>query len=54
MTNGTNTIAMRIDNDTDVDDSITFVVGDTICSVKEIGGQFDNSNPYTSGYQIFQ
>lgn len=53
MTNGTNTIAMRIDNDTDVDDSITFVVGDTICSVKGIGGQFDNSNPYTSGYQIF-
>ncbi|MDB9775224.1 GEVED domain-containing protein [Vicingaceae bacterium] len=50
---GTNTFTMRIDSDTDVLDSLTFTVGDVICSVNGIGGQFDNSNPYTSGYQIF-
>jgi hypothetical protein len=50
---GTNTFTMRVDADTDVLDSITFNIGDVICSVNGIGGQFDNSNPYTSGYQIF-
>ena len=50
---GTNTFTMRVDSDTDVLDSLTFTVGDVICSVNGIGGQFDNSNPYTSGYQIF-
>ena len=50
LTDGTNTFTMRIDSDTDIDGTIaptgTFdVIG--------AGGQFDNSNPYTSGYQIF-
>ena len=58
LTNGTDTITMRIDSDTDINDSLTssglpIVPGDTICGLLGIGGQFDNSSPYTSGYQIF-
>lgn len=53
VTNGTNTMTIRVDGDTDVHDSLRWVAGDTICSVIGIGGQFDNSNPYTSGYQLF-
>ena len=53
LTDGTNNFTMRVDADTDVLDSLTFNVGDVICSVNGIGGQFDNSNPFTSGYQIF-
>ncbi len=49
---GTDTLTMRVDNDTDVDDSLMLVVGDSLCHVIGIGGQFDNSSPYTSGYQI--
>ncbi len=57
-TNGTDTITIRVDSDTDVNDSLNvgnnaLVVGDTICGMLGIGGQFDNSSPYTSGYQIF-
>jgi len=57
-TNGTDTLTIRVDADTDVNDSLSvagraLVAGDTICSLKGIGGQFDNSNPYLSGYQIF-
>lgn len=57
-TNGTDTITIRVDADTDVNDSLndirnTVVPGDTICGMLGIGGQFDNSSPYTSGYQIF-
>jgi hypothetical protein len=57
-TNGTDTLTIRVDADTDVNDSLSvagraLVAGDTICSMKGIGGQFDNSNPYLSGYQIF-
>lgn len=57
-TNGTDTITIRVDADTDVNDSLSvagraLIAGDTICSLKGIGGQFDSSNPYTSGYQIF-
>ncbi len=49
VTDGTDTLTMRIDSDTDIDGSPapagTFdVIG--------IGGQFDNSSPYLSGYQI--
>jgi plastocyanin/DNA/RNA endonuclease YhcR with UshA esterase domain len=49
ITNGTDTMTMRIDSDTDIDGSPaptgTFdVVG--------IGSQFDGSSPYLSGYQI--
>jgi len=58
LTNGTDTITMRIDSDTDINDSLTasgnpIVPGDSICGVSGIGGQFDNSAPRTSGYQIF-
>ena len=58
LTNGIDTITMRIDSDTDINDSLTssglpIVPGDTICGLLGVGGQFDNSSPYTSGYQIF-
>ncbi|MDC1452649.1 T9SS type A sorting domain-containing protein, partial [Vicingaceae bacterium] len=58
LTNGTDTITMRIDSDTDINDSLTssgmpIIPGDTICGLLGVGGQFDNSSPYTSGYQIF-
>lgn len=53
LVSGTDTITMRVDSDTDVLDSLTLAVGDSLCSVTGIGGQFDNSSPYTSGYQLF-
>ncbi len=57
LTNGTDTIVMRIDSDTDINDSLNasnaIVPGDTICGLFGVGGQFDSSNPYTDGYQIF-
>ncbi|MFT6946955.1 MAG: hypothetical protein ACJARP_001375 [Vicingaceae bacterium] len=58
LTNGTDTITMRIDSDTDINDSLTssglpIVPGDTICGLLGVGGQFDGSSPYTAGYQIF-
>jgi hypothetical protein len=58
LTNGTDTITMRIDSDTDINDSLTssglpIVPGDTICGLVGVGGQFDASSPYTAGYQIF-
>ena len=57
LTNGTDTITMRIDSDTDINDSLTastpIIPGDTICGMFGIGGQFDSSVPRTSGYQIF-
>jgi plastocyanin/DNA/RNA endonuclease YhcR with UshA esterase domain len=50
ITNGTDTFVMRIDSDTDIDGTPaptgTF-------SVIGAGGQFDNTSPYTEGYQIF-
>lgn len=57
-TNGTDTITIRVDSDTDVDDSLSvmtnsLVVGDTICGLIGIGGQFDGSSPFTEGYQVF-
>lgn len=53
LVSGTDTIVMRVDSDTDVDDSLTFTIGDSLCWVVGIGGQFDNSSPYFDGYQIF-
>ncbi len=53
LVSGMDTITMRVDSDTDVDDSLTFVVGDSLCYVIGIGGQFDGSSPYTEGYQVF-
>ena len=49
ITDGTNTIQLRIDADVDLY-SQPCPVG--TFDVVGIGGQFDNSNPYTSGYQM--
>jgi hypothetical protein len=50
ITNGTDTLTMRIDSDTDIDGSAaptgTF-------DVTGVGSQFDSSSPYTEGYQLF-
>ena len=53
LVNANGTYTMRVDSDTDVDDSLSLAVGDSLCYVIGIGGQFDSSNPYTSGYQIY-
>jgi len=58
LTNGTDTILMRIVSDTDVNDSLVasgmpIIPSDNICGLFGIGGQFDNSSPFTGGYQIF-
>jgi|GEM_PF-400237 len=53
VTNGSDTLVMRVDSDTDVDDSLSLAIGDSICTLIGIGGQFDNSSPYLSGYQVF-
>ena len=49
------TTDFRVDRDTDVDDSLAIypiAVGDTLCSVIGIGGQFTFGNIVTEGYQI--
>jgi len=46
------TLTMRIDFDTHIFDSI-FVSGADTFTVTGVGGQFDNSAPFNSGYQIF-
>ncbi len=46
------TITMRIDSDTDVDDNWA-VAPAGIFNVTGIGGQFDQNAPYLEGYQIF-
>lgn len=52
VTNGVDTFTMRIDSDTDVYG--TYAVAPVFTfNLKGLGGQFDNSNPYTSGYQLF-
>lgn len=50
ITDGTNTYTMRIDNDCDLYGTNAPT---TQFHVTGIGGQFDNSSPYTDGYQIF-
>lgn len=52
LTDGTNNFTVRILGNTNVGDSISFAVGDSLCSVTGIGGQFDNSSPYFDGYQL--
>lgn len=52
LSNGTETVTMRIDGDTDIDGNVAFNFGDTICYVIGIGGQFDNTSPYDEGYQF--
>lgn len=53
LSDGSNNVVMRIDFDTDIPGNVDFAIGDTICYVIGIGGQFDNSSPYTEGYQFF-
>jgi hypothetical protein len=51
LVSGNDTIVMRVDSDTDIDDSLSLAVGDSLCFVVGIGSQFDNSSPYTGGYR---
>lgn len=61
LTNGTDTITMRVDSDTDIRDSLAaspaggINVGDTICGLLGVGGQFSSTTtaPFLDGYQIF-
>jgi len=46
------TLAMRVDFDTHIFDSLTVLSGDTFTITGHVG-QFDNSSPYLSGYQLF-
>jgi hypothetical protein len=50
ITNGTDTLTMRIDSDTDIDGS---PVPTGSFDVIGAGGQFDSSAPHDEGYQIF-
>lgn len=49
VTNGTDTIEVRIDADVDLYSMPAPVGNFFVCG---IGGQFDSSSPYTSGYQL--
>lgn len=50
ITNGVDTILMRIDKETNIDGTPVPV---TLFQVTGIGGQFDTSAPYLDGYQLF-
>ncbi|MDB9805945.1 T9SS type A sorting domain-containing protein [Crocinitomicaceae bacterium] len=50
VTDGTNTFVIRIDSDTDIPGG---AAPQGPFSVVGVGGQFDNSSPYTEGYQLF-
>ncbi len=50
VTDGTNTLIMRIDADVDLYSQPAPVGMFHVCG---LGNQFDSSNPYTSGYQFF-
>lgn len=52
FTDGTNTVTLRIDSDTDIAGTAAPAVTDTF-DIIGVGGQFDNSNPFTEGYQLF-
>ena len=52
-TNGTDTIIIRVDEATDVNDSLALnplATGDTLCNLIGIGSQRDFSSPFTSDY----
>ena len=49
ITNGTDTIVMRIDSDTDIDGT---TAPNFNFDVRGAGGQFDFSSPFTEGYQL--
>ena len=50
LTDGTNTYTMRVDSDTDIAGTAAPTLPFDLTG---IGSQFDNSAPYTEGYQIF-
>ncbi|GGH77781.1 DUF5689 domain-containing protein [Phaeocystidibacter marisrubri] len=50
ITDGTNTFTMRIDSDCDLSGTPAPV---GTFDVIGVGSQYDNSSPYTSGYQVF-
>lgn len=50
LTDGTNTFQMRIDGDINI---AGMPAPQGVFDVTGVGGQFDNSAPYSSGYQIF-
>lgn len=53
MTNGTSSFIIRIDNDVDAYAApIPSSMGGSVFSVTGLLGQFDNSLPYTEGYQL--
>lgn len=53
MTNGTSSFIIRIDNDVDAYSApIPSSMGGSVFSVTGLLGQFDNSLPYTDGYQL--
>lgn len=52
ITQAGDTLIMRIDRDTDVDDLDTIAPG-CLFNIRGVGGQFDRSSPYLSEYQIF-
>lgn len=52
LTDGTNNVTMRIDSDTDIPGNVDFAIGDTICYIIGIGGQFDFSSPYDEGMTV--
>ena len=54
----TDTILIRVDADSDIDDSLSistnaWVVGDTICGLIGVGGQYDFNAPFLGDYQVF-
>ncbi len=49
VSNGTETITLRIDNDVDL---FTMSAPDGLFDVTGIGGQFDQNSPYLEGYQL--
>ncbi len=58
LSNGTDTVTIRIDSDSDIDDSLAiatnaWVVGDTLCGMIGVGGQFDFNTPFLDSYQMF-
>lgn len=48
----TDTVLMKIEPATDVDDQISFKLGDFFCGIKGIGMQADSSSPLLNGYYI--
>jgi hypothetical protein len=53
FTDGTNTFAVRIDSDVNIAGTTPFDLTNSILKITGIGGQFDSSNPFTEGYQLF-